>query len=594
MQRKGLFYGICLFLIATLLAASSVQQRRLDAIRTGEQLVDVAPLKDAPPVVVFTTVALGGFRGLIADYFWLRSQRMQEQGDYYEMYQLANWITNLQPRFTGAISFLAWNMAYNISVTYPSYEDRWRWVQKGIELIRDRGLVNNPGDPELFYQLAWIYQHKLGQEADDANKFYRFKLVSSMVEVFGDYPPVPRDEKSIKANKDWWKSWQEAPVNPADVLPPELPLETVLKQANIATPEALRDSFRGANKLPDAVKDALKDRPDLRKGLEKSLRKTWLAEIYKLDISYMVDLNKKYGELDWRLPEAHAIYWSSKGLEKARGNANLFCNRCVFQSLNSAFKNGRITAIVGTKDVEGRVLPQLLMAPNLGCVDVLSGLYENAEMYFGKEVIRAGRENFYKDAAVLLYTYGYQKKAKDYYKKLQDYQKVAYPGDKDRIIAYSKDIEEFILNEVVGDMGNASNAVASYIINGYFQQAWTAYLFDEDNGAHGTTLLVLAATLHKNYTRDIGKQTQERRGLPPFIKMKEHSLVGFYRSLPEGSEYRDLLEQNATGGKDEMNKIIARVEKEDKEEEERAKIEAAKRSTAAGAGGKAAPGATQP
>jgi hypothetical protein len=215
-------------------------------------------------------------------------------------------------------------------------------------------------------------------------------------------------------------------------------------------------------------------------------------------------------------------------------------------------------------------------------------------MYFGKEVIRAGRENFYKDAAVLLYTYGYQKKAKDYYKKLQDYQKVAYPGDKDRIIAYSKDIEEFILNEVVGDMGNASNAVASYIINGYFQQAWTAYLFDEDNGAHGTTLLVLAATLHKNYTRDIGKQTQERRGLPPFIKMKEHSLVGFYRSLPEGSEYRDLLEQNATGGKDEMNKIIARVEKEDKEEEERAKIEAAKRSTAAGAGGKAAPGATQP
>jgi hypothetical protein len=523
---------------------------------------------------------------------------MQEQGDYYEMYQLANWITNLQPRFTGAISFLAWNMAYNVSVTYPSYEDRWRWVQKGIELIRDRGLVNNPGDPELFYQLAWIYQHKLGQEADDANKFYRFKLVSAMIEVFGSYPPVPHDEKSTRENKDWWTAWQEAPINPADVFPPELPMENVLKQAGIASPEALRDDFRAKARLPDAiVKEALKDRLDLQKGLDLSLRKAWLTEVYKLDISYMMDLNKKYGELDWRLPEAHAVYWSSKGLEKARGNVHLFCNRCVFQSLNSAFKNGRITAVVGTKDVEGRILPQLLMAPNLGVVDVLAGLYENAELYFGRDVIRAGRENFYKDAVVLLYTYGRQKKAGDYFNKLKAYRKLNYdmnnPNEVERRKENNMPIEEFVLNQVIGDMSNASTAVATYILNGYFQQAWQGYLFDDDNGEHGTTLLVLAGTLHKNYMRDIGKNTVGRRGLPPFVDMKEHSLVKFYRDLPS-EEWQIQLALNAAGGKDEMKKLIARVEERDRIEAERAKIEAEKRSTGAGAGDIAAPVPTQP
>jgi len=103
-------------------------QNRMNEIRINEKLTDTDLAENAPPIVAFTTVALGSFRGLVADMLWLYSGRMKDQGNYFEMYQLASWMVKLQPRFTGATSYLAWNMAYNVSVTFAGNEDRWRWV----------------------------------------------------------------------------------------------------------------------------------------------------------------------------------------------------------------------------------------------------------------------------------------------------------------------------------------------------------------------------------------------------------------------------------------------------------------------------------
>ena len=100
----------------------------------------MAPLENAPPVLAFTTVALGGFRGLIANALWIRANDLQEEDKYFEMVQLADWITKLQPHFTTVWVHQAWNMAYNISIKFNDMNDRWLWVLRGIELLRDRGL----------------------------------------------------------------------------------------------------------------------------------------------------------------------------------------------------------------------------------------------------------------------------------------------------------------------------------------------------------------------------------------------------------------------------------------------------------------------
>ena len=181
------FFALAAF--AVLIGATLLVQKRLDSIVKTDKLVDEAGIEGLPPTVAFTTVALGGFRGILADMLWLRTNGLQQQGKYFEMVQLASWITKLQPKFTGATAYLAWNMAYNISVTYTSPVDRWRWVQRGIELIRDEALDYNANDPLLYRELGWIYQHKIGNMLDDAQRYYKYMICKEMMKVYnGDSP----------------------------------------------------------------------------------------------------------------------------------------------------------------------------------------------------------------------------------------------------------------------------------------------------------------------------------------------------------------------------------------------------------------------
>lgn len=137
-------------------------------------------LRSAPPLVAFTTVALGGFRGILADMLWMRITTLQDEGRFFEINQLADWITRLEPTFSEVWSYHAWNMAYNIGILFENEGDRWRWVENGIRMLRDGGIRNNPGDPRLYWELGWLYFSKVGGYLDEASPFYRVRLYESM------------------------------------------------------------------------------------------------------------------------------------------------------------------------------------------------------------------------------------------------------------------------------------------------------------------------------------------------------------------------------------------------------------------------------
>src|SRR5438045_2590182 len=143
MNRK-LKKVLLLLIAACLLLGSSRVQNSLNRDREKLGLTLVTPLENAPPVLAFTTVALGGFRGLIANILWIRANDLQSEDRFFEQVQLADWITKLQPSFAQVWVVQAWNMAYNISVKFRDPADRWRWVQRGIELLRDDGIRYNP------------------------------------------------------------------------------------------------------------------------------------------------------------------------------------------------------------------------------------------------------------------------------------------------------------------------------------------------------------------------------------------------------------------------------------------------------------------
>src|SRR6186713_3119538 len=102
---------ISLVITLVLLVGATVMQRALNRDREALGLTRVTPLENAPPVLAFTTVALGGFRGLIANALWIRATELQEDGKYFEMVQLADWISKLQPTLSQVWVHLAWNMS---------------------------------------------------------------------------------------------------------------------------------------------------------------------------------------------------------------------------------------------------------------------------------------------------------------------------------------------------------------------------------------------------------------------------------------------------------------------------------------------------
>src|ERR1035437_11108534 len=101
---------ILLVLVAAgLLVGVFFVQRAMNRDRDRLGLTRVEPLENAPPVLAFTTVALGGFRGLIANALWIRASDLQDDDKFFEMAQLADWITKLEPHFAQVWAHQAWN-----------------------------------------------------------------------------------------------------------------------------------------------------------------------------------------------------------------------------------------------------------------------------------------------------------------------------------------------------------------------------------------------------------------------------------------------------------------------------------------------------
>ena len=325
--KKAMAAWICLQLIVVFFSQRSINQSR-------EQLglTRLAPLENAPPLLAFTTVALGGFRGMIANSLWIRSMDLQDQGKYFELAQLADWITKLQPHFSAVWINQAWNLSYNISIKFQNPRDRWQWVQRGIELLRDEALRYNPNDAMIYRELAWQYQHKIGAYLDDAHLYYKQALAKDMMRFFPDGRP----------NYD-----------------------SLLNPATAKTNALL----------------------------------TELVQKYKLDPAQMRKTDETYGPFDWRLPEAHAVYWGYLGLAKAKDADLMPLRRVIYQSMQTSFYRGRL--------LESKFNIAYAYGPNLDIVTNAAKAYAEMKKLEPKmsESIGSAERNFLRDAIYFLYTH---------------------------------------------------------------------------------------------------------------------------------------------------------------------------------------------
>jgi len=130
-----------------------------------------AQLGEIDPASESIRLATLGMRGIAANLLWGRANEYKMKKDWTNLSATLNQLVKLQPNFIAVWRFQAWNLAYNVSVEFDDYRDRYHWVIRGINFLID-GTEWNDRQPRLHWDIGWFIAQKIGR-ADEHRQFRR-------------------------------------------------------------------------------------------------------------------------------------------------------------------------------------------------------------------------------------------------------------------------------------------------------------------------------------------------------------------------------------------------------------------------------------
>lgn len=535
MKNRFVLFLMILFITVVLIVVNAFVQKQLGSISQEHKLVDREFVTEGtPPMIAVSTMALGGFRGIVADVLWLRAMKLQQHARFFELVQLADWILKLQPKFAGAAAYLGWNMSYNISVAMKSPEDRWRWVRRGLLLLQ-HALELNPNDGELYKEISWIYSHKLGNILDDAQRYYKQTMAAELLFLLGSHYPD-------------WAVLAASPKTEEELLslfPPEHPLFSALELLNLKSVGGLYDYFHLNGKLPEEVVSVLKE--DEIEKITGFFRRKWMMADWCLKPEIVLEINQKFGEFDWLLPESHSVYWAYQGTRYTRETMDFQCERMILQGLISSINYGRMLL---PKD--GEASEFFLLVPNTELVDAAHEKYKELMTHSESNIaiFKSMYENFLIDTVVTLYSYGQKGKAKVFYDELRN--------EIGNSKAKSMSFEQFALVEWEEDIADYDFKKANEQLTGLMLQACLLLAYGDRDAAEQH--LILAKRVYDAYGND--REGLDRVALPPFNEIKAQVATAIISNFPEAAD-RLRAEIAADQAKDAKDKTDSKNENEE-------------------------------
>jgi hypothetical protein len=505
MRRDSAIQLMAVGVLVAALGASSVLAVQLTASGGRHRLGYTDTAVEGQPPQVALGIAMGAFRGIFVNFLWIRANQLKEDGRYYEALDLSKAITTLQPRFPHVWAFHAWNMAYNISVNSQTPQERWKWVNAGIHLLRSQGVVHNPNDLLVHKELAWLFLHKIGGYMDDANLHYKRQLAGEWSLVLGPPPLADAAYKDREKAKEKYIAWlrpiADAPER-LEVLYQQAPetralVERLRRELNVEpdwrvnqnyivlqtiAQSGLRSIFERHFAPEQTEMMAMIEDPDFATAwpaLLAHIRKRVLIEDYKMEPERMITLTRKYGPLDWRHWGSHGLYWSTRGVDNALTRVSmanrkdfdfLNANRVAVQSLQELWRTGDIYF-----DLMGYIRdpddPAVFWrgSPNVHFIEAygenleefIDKAYKDGIQFEGKHraysMLAAGYENFRKDAIRFLYRRG----EKELAAKMKD-ELAVWPyhntNDPDRRPLFAMNIDDFVKKELEDQLTRPSVA----------------------------------------------------------------------------------------------------------------------------------------
>lgn len=364
---------VCAVGATGLIRAMNIERREL-------QLGADTQIDERVPPEYALLAQLGSFRGIAVNALWYQLEMQKRDGKFFEANTLSRWITKLQPRFPQVWAFMAWNMAYNISVKTKTPQERWDWVNKGIRLLREEGIPNNPNAIRLYRELGWILFHKVGGRTDDMHNYYKTQLAKEWHTLLGgdvEYLTPEAYEQRFGLIAEMTRTYFVSSRTEALVGEPSSETLTRFRAQNgdVGTlldmldelgfepdPRALRaigeilmyrqyyswtqidtlDDDRlsdDARKVIPLIKSVDQQRyealrnatPEQRRNgqvamplwqamseaLLPFLRAQTLIREYNMDPRFMHELIQQFGPVDWRAAAGQSLYWYAMGVERA-------------------------------------------------------------------------------------------------------------------------------------------------------------------------------------------------------------------------------------------------------------------------------------
>jgi hypothetical protein len=584
---------------AGLLYTASTRLSSLQAERKEFGLVANEPLENAPPSLAFATVAMGAFRGLVVDVLWMRADRLKEEGKFFDAKQLADWITVMQPRFSAVWDFQAWNMAYNISVAMPASEpeERWKWVRNGYELLRDKGIEQNPHSIMLYRSLAWIFQHKISGVTDDVHKYYKIQLSNAVRPL-------------IEPNtNEHFEQLRQAPLTLTELIDSSEEVAQLVAKMKKASPEVFGDEIEDTDfsgrmfailgsagqgfpiPLVQVFNDNIETEPFDKLVVfcqANLLRNTW-----KFDIDRMIRINNMYGPVDlttgekqpmsWEHPDAHAIYWAQTGLEIA-GNKDeysldeLNTDRIIFHSLKNLYRYGKEVIYnvpmllprpetdvqqgnLDTGEVQEQytvgqtlyLLPDLRMfdsynQAHLDRIDKYSKFNDDGVKEVNVRPLKNGHRNILEDAIFTLYMAGHIKKATEAFTQLRE----LYPTEDNDM-----PLQSFCRARMKDELDGLTITDAREMVLMMLREAYFRYAVGDDDMSSARENM--AKSVCQYYLQSFGTEDVDRAMLPSIGKLRYMALIQF---LQDGYYPENLRQSLLARIQNERPELYEQLEKE--------------------------------
>lgn len=379
----------------------------------------VGAVESLPPALTLTVIALGPLRGLIANAIWWRIVEQQDQGNYFEINQLAHWITVMQPRNAQVWVYQGWNLAFNMSAEFPDAKSKWKWVLQGIRLMSNEGLKINPDSQAIKNEIAKTFFDRIGLGVDEHSAYFQKQWALSIVNYLpeGDRQELeaiaaaPDSKAELIAHPDVKRTLEEATKLDLDLLD--------------------RHVFYNFQTWSAKQRERLMDDSDNRKGLriiDAFFRARGLKTEFNLNVARMLYIDREYGPFDWRLWQAYVVYWAATGSFADYMKQGLNHQTLVRQAMQRSFVDGEL--------IFDPVAGVFITTNNFKIIGKLHDYYDYVLEHDYSAQADDIHKRFLQQASAVLYTFNRVRAARDVYDHYyEDYEQGERKPDFERFIA---------------------------------------------------------------------------------------------------------------------------------------------------------------